>query len=544
MLNELYISNFAIIDDLVIPFAGGLNVITGETGAGKSIIIQALGLILGDRASSDVVRSGANEAQVVAVFDGEDGEQTIIKRMVLANGKSRAFVNGLPVTLAELKEKSETLIEISSQHEHQRLLDTATHLGFVDRFGGTKELKENYKIIYTKHSELKNRLRELEKLSASAVEQREFLSYQINEISAANLKSGEDAELERERNLVKHSAKLFELVNGSESLLYSGEKSVLSALDDVHASLEDASKIDGKVNEWLELCHSAISSLDEVARGLRNYMDQLNVDPERIEQIEERIYNIQRLKRKYGGTLEDVLKLGAELEMKLKLIDNSGEEIEKVQSELAGTQKELKETALKLSKKRMDSVDAMTRAIQKELDSLGLKRTTFSPGHTKLELDDADETGIDRFNFEISPNAGEPLKPLNRIASGGELSRIMLAIKSILMKKIGLSSVEIFDEVDSGIGGAVAEVVGRKLKEMSSTRQIIAITHLPQVASFGDYHIRVVKETKAGRTTTGFNVLNEADRLNEIARMLGGVKITETTIEHAREMLNVCHPER
>lgn len=553
MIIELIIKNFAIIEDLTVPFGPGLNVLTGETGAGKSIIIAALSLVVGDRVAADVVRSGEKEAEVTAVFDAKSvakdltgrleqlgyfvEEHIALKRVVSSGGKSRAFLNGKAISLGQLKSLSPFLLEIASQHEHQRLLNEGTHLEFVDRFGSLNNLKNEYGLAFDKYNSVKNRVFELENIAASKTEQKGFLTFQIGEIDAAALKNGEEEELNAERNMVRHSANLFEKMNQAESLLYSSEPSVSAALNNVGDLLADVAEIDGRVKDWLSISEQAVVAVEELSRNLQLYLESMNVDPARIDQIEERLYEIRHLKKKYGDSIDAILNKRDELAEKLDLLDNCEDEIKRLNEEVKKAKAALIGFANKLSNARAKASENLSGKVQKELDSLGLKKTTFAPGHMKLDLDSADESGIDRFSFLISPNPGEPLKPLSRIASGGELSRIMLAIKSVLLDKVGLAALEVFDEVDVGIGGANAEIVGMKLSEMSASRQIICITHLPQVASYGNHHVAISKEIKGKRTVTRFRFLNEAGRVNEIARMLGGVEITRTTREHAKEML-------
>lgn len=533
MLQKLHINNFAIIDDLVIPFGPGLNIITGETGAGKSIIIEALDFVTGDRAMSDVIRSGADEASVTAVF--ENG--LTVKRSVSNSGKSKVLIDGKPVSVMELKKMRSNLLEISSQHEHQRLLNEDTHLELVDKFGGITGLKEGYGIAFENYTKIKNRLAELMSLAASATEQKEFLSYQVREIDEAGLKPGIDAELEREKNVAKYGAKLLEKVRSSYDMLYSSESPVIGAITTVNELLKEAGEIDSSIKAWLSLSDQASVAVEELSRNLENYLEKLDVDPARLEDIETRLYEIGRLKKKHAASIEGILEKRGDLARKLDLIENSDYEIGRMQDDLKAARVSFEQTAKKLSVARKKVAEKLTALVQKELDTLGLKRTTFMPGHTVLNLDVADERGIDRFGFLISPNAGEPLKPLARIASGGELSRVMLAIKGVLMKKLDSSALEVFDEVDVGIGGAIAEMIGAKLKEMSERKQIICITHLPQVASFGDHHIAISKKVVGSRTVAGFKLLDDGMRVDEIARMLGGSKITKATKEHAREML-------
>lgn len=553
MLTELHINNFAIIDDLTIPFGPGLNVLTGETGAGKSIIVEALGLIAAGRASADVVRSGQDEAVVSARFDAGGlseelvsclekagypvEDQLIIRRTVSGGGRSRASINNKPISIAELEKISPYILEISSQHEHQRLVNEATHLEIVGRFGGLSALTDDYSSKYSHYTGIRERLAEIERIAATAAEQREFLGYQLKEIDEAGLKGGEDVELDGERNRARHAAKLMEKIRAAHELLYSTDTSVTNAMGSVDQMLTSASEIDPSIKGWLSICGETMAAIKELSRSLDNYLEGLDADPARLEEIETRLYEIGRLKKKHGGSIEEIIKKRDCLAERLALIDSCDSEIAALQKDLAVAKGALKKSAERLSAAREGAAERLSGLIRKELDTLGLKKTAFIPGHLRLGIDDADETGIDRFGFLISPNPGEPVKPLARIASGGELSRVMLAIKKVLMHRVASATLEVFDEVDVGIGGAVAELVGEKLKQMAGKRQVICITHLPQVASFGDHHIVVSKRMKERRTVTNFEVLDGDGRVDEIARMLGGSSVTKTTREHAREML-------
>lgn len=553
MLKELKITDFAIIDNLTIPFSAGLNVLTGETGAGKSIIVQALGLVAGDRPPADVVRAGAVEASVTAVFDissfkpeiiselkkagYEVGQNLNIKRSISQSGRSRIYINDIPAAQAILKRLNPHLVEISSQHEHQMLLDEKTHCEIVDRFANLDWLCEAYSSAFDRYTRMKERVDEIEKLIASAVEQKEFITYQVREIDSLGLTPGEDEELARERNIARHGAKLLKNLQFVDEMLYSSEESVAGAMGRILSALSAAAEIDPALKEMASACDQARVAIEELSRRVNSYLGSVDINLDRLEEIETRLYDIERLKKKHGTTIDGILKKRDELFLKLNVIENAGVEMEKANEELASAWVEMKKLAVKLSRERAKAALQLAGHVQAELASLGLEKTSFMPGHIVLDIEQADASGIDRFGFLISPNPGEPLKPLAKIASGGELSRIMLAIKRVLMDKVNHAAVEVFDEVDVGIGGAVAEMVGRKLKEMSAVRQVISITHLPQVACLADNHIAVRKCERGGRTVTRFEKLSSDARMLEIARMLGGRKITEAAVAHARDML-------
>lgn len=554
MLHELNIKDFAIIEDLTIPFYNGLNILTGETGAGKSIIIAALGLVLGERADTTAVREGAEAAAVSAVFDAANlapcaramlrdagldvKDELVVRRVVSGGGKGRAYINGHPVPQQFLKMVGPYLIDVSSQHSQQLLVDSENHLAILDQFANLTELKISYTTLYQDYLSRREALEQLKSENNTANERLEFHRFQLNEIRAAAPKADEDLELEQERKLVRHAAMLQENIAGADDILCSGGGSVLDQVRAASLMLTRCSEADDSFRPLIEELETAVVHVEEVASKIGRYRDRLNIDPARLEFIEERLYLLNQLKKKYGGTLDAVILRGEAIAKELDAIEHYDDRLAEAEEALKDAEGRLKKVAENLSKERKIAAKRLAQSIQKELEELDFKRTTFLVDFKPLEGGSFGPTGIDLVEFLFAPNIGEPLKPLARIASGGELSRVMLAIKQVINRGVELAAIFVFDEVDTGIGGRTAEIVGRKLKSLSLTRQVICITHLPQVACYADSHYRVLKQLKSGRTVTQFDSLGVEDRIGEIARMLGGVKVSDTTRNHAREMLD------
>jgi len=554
MLKQLNITDFAIIDDLTIPFKEGLNVLTGETGAGKSIIVQALALIAGGRASPTLIRTGSECAVVSAEFEVGDYNKGLlsilssigiggcrdlkIERSITRSGKGRVVINGVSVSQGMLKEISPYLVEISSQQESRLLLDEASHLDVIDRYGLLLKEREAYRDLYIQWADLKRKIEETRERLASIREREEFLRHELSMIDALALRPGEEEELEEERLIAKNSARLLELVGGAESSLISSDDSISSRLASVLRSLEEAAGLDPSLSEHVSTAEAALVSIEELSRDISGYLGRLNLDPSRLDEIEERLYSIQNLKKRFGvDSIEGILKKRDAIEEDLSLLENPDVKLEGMEEELEEIELKLSRLAGRLSLKRDAAAKRLASQVREELVSLGFKNALFIPAHTKLDYKAGGERGIDRFLFLISPNPGESPKPLSEIASLGELSRVLLSVKSLIAKYASGAGVYVFDEIDVGVGGAVAEMVGIKLKEMSADRQVIVITHLPQVASLADHHIAVRKEEKRGRVVVSFSALDEDGRVRELARMLAGVEVTKTAIAHAREML-------
>ena len=561
MLKELNIKNFAIIDQLRVEFTAGLCVFTGETGAGKSIVVDALNLALGERASADLIRTGCQEAVVEAAFElngrgtadvtallsgqgieTDPGEDLIVRRVLAASGKNKVYINGSLANLATLSALGASLADIHGQHEHQSLLSLERQMEMLDSFGNLAALRTDLSETYFRLQDVRTKLAELEAGERDRAQREDMLRFQKSEIEAAMLKPGEDAELASEQKLLANSEKLAELSRAADEALYSADNSVLSGLKKAVTGLREIAAIDSRLAPALELCEAGRAQIEEVAREMSAYADRVEFDPDRLEQIGDRLDLIQKLKKKYGATLEEIIEFGATASARLDHMERSAEEIERLTKEAQSIKSGLTARAQELTKKRGAAARELEKKIEAELSHLGMKKTTFivkivqEPGDDTLDGHKLGPRGADRVEFLISPNPGEDPKPLAKIASGGELSRIMLALKTILVEGDSIPTL-VFDEVDAGIGGAVAEEVGKRLKRVAAGRQVFCITHLPQIASMATSHYGVSKSVKKDRTSTEVRLLEEKERVDEIARMLGGKTITEATIRHAEEMI-------
>jgi len=553
MLQELRIKNFAIIDELDLSFSKGFNILTGETGAGKSIILNAVQLLLGDRASEDLIRSSEEEASVEALFDisenpevqgkvqergqrrsgAEEGDSLLVKRVILRSGRGKAFINGSLATLGMLSEIGEELLTIYGQHEHQSLQRADTHLDILDEFGELMGLREAFQNLFQRFTSLSQELERIRGEKERREKEQELKAFQSREIEKAGIRIGEEEGLKEEKQVLVHAKKLTDFANATEEVLYSAEGSAIEKVQSVLHQGKEMAMIDASLSPVFKNLDGALIQLEEVALALRDYSKRIEVNPGRLEEVENRLEEIDRLKRKYGSTEADILRFKKEIDETLNSFTSDEERLFQLEGEIGPLREEMTQRAQKLSRERKRVASELKKSVEKELATLGMKKTTF-----QVRVDDQalSNKGKDRIEFLISPNIGEEVKPLAKIASGGELSRIMLAMKRILAI-IGGRQVLVFDEVDAGIGGAIAEVVGRKLRELSKHHQVICVTHLPQIACFADRHHSVKKEVKSGRTVTVVDPLEKEARVEEIARMLGGVKVTEKTRAHAQEMM-------
>ena len=557
MLTELSIRNFAIIDELKVSFTSGLNIITGETGAGKSILIGAVSLLLGDRASSDMIRSQEDTAMVEALFDigaKSDvkgklkemgflvGNELILKRIISRTGKNRVYIDGQLATLGMLTAISENLVNVCGQHEHQVILNAENHIDIIDEFGGLLQRRSEYEEMYNQYLFLNEKLSKLQTMNKTRDERVEFLKFHLKEIDEAAIRPGEDEVLLDEKRVFNSIQKLTEYARGAYESLYGKTGSVQEGLRDIIANIREIKKIDRGLNLSEQDLDAVYYQFEESAMILREYIKNLSYDPARLEAIDDRLDLLGKLKRKYGRTLDEVSKKRNEIEKELKAISSVDEEIEQISKEMEAQKTEMLKKAKLLSQQRRESATILTKAIEDEIHTLRMEnavfKVIFGKSSSGQDAPTFNPRGIDEIEFYLTTNVGEMEKPLNRIASGGELSRIMLAVKKVLAKTGSVGTL-IFDEVDSGIGGAVAEDVGKRLKDVSQHHQILCITHLPQIACFGDKHYRVAKTVSDERTVTSVDVLSEAERLDEIARMLGGAELTKKTRTHAREMLEL-----
>ena len=563
MLRELSIRNFAIIDDLQIRFSPGLTILSGETGAGKSIIINAVNLLLGSRASSKLIRTGADSAELEALFQiaaGSPAAETLadqgyepeaellIRRIISRSGQNRVYVNGRLATMQLLSALTEHQASISGQHAHQGLLREETHLDILDSFGGLMPVREETGRRYNELLPLIRRRSELEKRKIRQAERLDLIRFQQQEIRAAAVEPGEDEALESEKQRLKNAESLYGLVNDSVEHLYSSSGAVVEQLIGVRKRLEKAAGTDPGLSDRAEEIAAAAFQVEDVARELTAYLDTVRVDEARLEQVEERLDALHKLKRKYGGSLTAVLDRLSEIDRELGEEEGLSERIEETDRRIEALRQRLWEIADRLSDRRRQAAEALSKSVEAELASLKMEKTRFHAALTPISAGEAtdprltfegcavSETGFDRVAFEIAPNVGEEMKPLSAIASGGELSRVVLALKIILSATRSVETV-VFDEVDAGIGGSAAETVGKKLAELAGAHQVLCITHLPQIAKFGDHHFRISKQVAAGRTVTRITALNRKERVEELARMLGGEHITPTTLKHAQELI-------
>jgi DNA repair protein RecN (Recombination protein N) len=556
MLRELRIQNFAIIDRLEIQFHEQLNALTGETGSGKSIIVDSVELLLGGRASSEQIRTGCDEAVLEAAFQVpaagliadqlhemdlsvEKGDDLIIRRVLTRAGKSRAQVNGCLVTIAQLQQLGNLLVDIHGQHEHQSLLHPEQQLYLLDAFGKLLHLREDCRHRYLAFQKVRDELAELASREHDRFQREDLLKFQVQEIGLAQLSPGEDARLEQERNILSNAERLAVLADEAYQCLYSSDGAILSQLARVESLVAELIRTDDRMKDMAEYCRGATAQLQEIAGRLRDYKDGIEYDPKRLEQIEDRLHLIVSLKKKYGPDIEAILTYHQKAQDDLAILSTRDERLKTLQAALEEGRSKYVDLAKRLTKERVRAAHSLEKKVENELAQLKMGRTTFEIRIESWDgMDDFGPTGADAVEFLVAPNPGETPKPLARIASGGELSRIMLSLKSILAAVDRVPTL-IFDEVDAGIGGGVAEVVGQRLKDLARRRQVLCVTHLAQIASQAATHFTVEKTVSDGRTITKVKKLAKNDRVEEIARMLGGRELTATAFKHAREMLDL-----
>ena len=560
MLVHLSISNFAIIKQLEFSLKSGLNILSGETGAGKTIIINAMNLILGGRAFADLIRSGCKEASVEALFEFPENRsltemlselgfsfngELLIKRSISREGRNKILINGSMATLHMLSRVGAILISISGQHEHQLLLKQDNHLYLLDDFGGLSDERLDLNELFNGYKLLKDEINHLKKDITETGERQDLTQFQIQEIEKAEISPGEDARVAEEKRRLQHSKELLEIVTEGYQRLYERNDSVLSSISKCIKSVDKGAGIDPGLAPIKESLAEIEIKLEDASFALRDYEKTIHMDPHRLEELEERLELLNGLKRKYGPTLEDVLKYKNKLASMMCDLDEKKGKLDKLERECQDLETGLMSRAAALSKKRQKAAGGLEKAVEKELKDLHMAETKFKVKFDQrhdeqrelqdVKVEEVKLDGLDQVEFMISPNIGEDLRPLARIASGGELSRIMLALKTILARTASVETV-IFDEVDSGISGATAEVIGEKLSSLAAYHQILCITHLPQIASQGQNHFLVSKEVFNGRTQTIISGLEPEERVQEIARLLGGREITPRAVAHAREM--------
>ncbi|TCS96372.1 DNA repair protein RecN [Hazenella coriacea] len=559
MLRELSIRQFAIIEELELSFAQeGFHVLTGETGAGKSILIDALGLVAGGRASSEFVRHGSQKAEIEALFElapthpvrpllvewglDEDVDILLIRREITANGKSTCRINGRMVTLAMLKQIGRKLIDISGQHEHQSLLHIDEHLEWLDQFGGEwiLPLRRQYEEKYQQFQKIEKEIKRLSIDQKEIAQRMDLYQFQLEEIQSAQLVAGEDEELEREQNRLAHAEKLMSHTVRAYEHLYA-EQGGLDHLQKALTHMEEIAEIDSSLNYLNDIVQSAYYQLDDVARHLGRYRDEIEFDPVRLNQVEERLHLIKQCKRKYGDTIEEILEYGGKIEDELERLTHRDEQETELLDQLELLRPQLTELAQELTIRRKKIATQLQAKVEQELADLNMGSTIF---HVAFRQDDLrspqlQATGIDQIEFLIAPNPGEPLRPLAKIASGGELSRIMLALK-VIFTDIQEIHTLIFDEVDTGVSGRAAQAIAEKIAVLARNHQVLCVTHLPQVACMADHHLYIFKETTSYSTKTKVDPLDHEGRTHELARLLGGVEVTQKTREHAEEMLRLA----
>ena len=577
MLLELRVENYAVIDNVAVEFAPGLNLLTGETGAGKSILIDALALLLGDKASSDAVRHGTEKATISAVFDadspaigavleanGIDAEegQIILRREISAGGKGRVFINNQPATVTVLKQLASHLAVIHAQNEAVLAFDAASRLALLDSFAGADDAAVSK--AFDEWNQVRHRIADLERDEHDRLRLLDLWSYQRKEIADARLQPEEDAKLEAEKRVLANAERVRTAAMAAYDALYESNTSAAASIRIATRQIEELSRFDDQFREAVPELESARITIEDIGARLRDYAEDIEASPERLAEVEDRLAALDRLKRKYGPKLEDVIALGDELERKLNEMENKDEVLRKLRADLASAAEKYLEAARTLSRQRYEAARKLEKQVESEVNELAMK------ARFKVEVSGSDEEGnwtargFDHVQYLISANPGEPLGPVDEIASGGELSRVMLALKTVVeagqtrrggrngsgapssspsfgdrvgSKKSGSQRTLVFDEIDSGIGGRAAEAVGKKLKQLSRTKQVLCITHLPQIASFADQHYLIEKRESGGRTKTSVRPLDAEERTREIARMMSGAKLTETSLKHAEQML-------
>ncbi|HOJ29701.1 MAG TPA: DNA repair protein RecN [Spirochaetota bacterium] len=565
MLVELKIKNFILIDELSITFGKGLNILTGETGAGKSILIDALSGVLGEKMSTDMIRSGYDRAVLEGVFDisnlpqvkqileqsGIDNEDDtlILRREIYSNGKGRCFANSVQIPLAKLKEIADYLVDIHGQNEHQNIVQVAKHRELLDNFGMLQPLVQNMSQLHKQLQEIKEKIGSLQIDEREKARRIDYLTHAIGEIEQANLQPNEEEALKNESNVLSNAEKLFNELNTVQELMQ-GDRGVVQSLKKMEMSLSHMAGFDPNLSGVLETVREAYYSLEDAYATLRDYARSIDFSPERINQVEERLALISSLKKKYGDTIQDILSYAQNAKRELSTITTTEEELDKLQQEYDVTLKQARDLALQLSEKRLEAAKKLEQMVTRELADLGMQGTVFRVS-IKREISPDGEIeannkkyilyphGLDRVEFLLSANEGEELRQLRKVASGGEMSRIMLALKKCILDADIVDSL-VFDEVDAGIGGKTAEVVGKKLKALAKQRQVLVITHLPQIAAMSDNHYMVQKKSVNARTTTLVEKLSPDEKVNEVARMLAGEVVTDLSVKHAKELIELA----
>lgn len=564
MLKSFEVKDYALIEHITVEFGNGLNIITGETGAGKSILIDAMSLLLGERASTDIVRKGAQKSFVEGIFDvtGNNkvkailkeneidySDELIIRREISLKGSNRCFINDTPVNLNLVKDIGNLLVDLHGQHEHQSLLRTETHIDYLDEFGDYQEVLLQYKKVYSELLHKENELKALQEKENSIKEKKDFYSFQIKEIDNVSLQENEDENLNEELKILESSEKLAELTSEIYQLLYESESAVQASLSRVKSLIQRLNEIDKSFSDVLNESESALAQIEDISNFVRSYNSKINLDQEEVEAKRERLASINLLKKKYGGSVKAILDYRKKIGEEFELAENFTGKIVELNNSILDLRKRAGGLAKELSKKREQAAKLVKKGIEETLKELGIQEPQFkteivnsqSEKHSGVLIDtkyfNATSNGIDEVEFFISTNPGEDLKPLAKVASGGEISRIMLSLKSTLAKNDQLPLL-IFDEIDVGISGRIAQKVGRALKNLSAFHQVISITHLAQIASLADHHFSIEKTAQNERVISSIKKLPKSERITEIARLLSGEKVTEASLKSARELIS------
>jgi len=537
MIRFLSISHLAVIDRLELEFAPGLNVLTGETGAGKSIVVGAVGLLVGGRASADLVRTGEETATVQAVFEKPDGGELIVRREISSQGRSRAFVDGALVTSAALRDAAGSLVDLHGQHEHQVLLDPAAHIDLLDEFSGLTAARDAVSVAFRAWQQVRDERARLAASEQQKASRAEFLAFQLSEIDKGAPQPGEDEELATTRQVLTNADRLQRLCAEAYTSLYEGDEAALPALAGTWKRVAELAALDPKFTPYVEARDGIKSQLEDLAYFLRSYSENIDASPARLQEIEDRLALLERLKKKHGPSLADVIEKRMTLRQELHDIEHATERAAELDAALEEARKDYLALAQDLSGKRRAAANDFARTLEKALADLAMAKTRcevrFAEDGGEAQWS---ERGLDQAEFYISPNPGEDVRPLARIVSGGELSRIMLALKTLASTDAPGKTL-IFDEVDAGIGGAVADVVGARLRLLGDRFQVLCITHLPQIAAYGSTHYRIEKSVRGGRTSTAVTRVDGVERESEIARMMGGAEVSASVLAGAREMI-------
>jgi len=557
VLVELLVENYAVVEKVRVRFDRGLNVLTGETGSGKSIVVDALTLLFGGRASAEMIRTNAEKARISGIFEvaslpadlgveladlgiGLEDNELLLEREILAGGKSRAFAQSRPVTLPIIKELAPFLGDVHGQHDQQQLFSPAVQRDLLDGFAGAEELAQETSDLFTRWRSVTSEREELDRTAQQKLREKDMWIFQRNEIESVAPQPGEDAELENERRVLRNVVRIQETGGAAYAALYEDPESVVTQIKAVQKRLEELARIDESISEIIATLQPAAFAADEAAQALRHYLERLEADPNRLDEVESRMAALEKLKRKYGSSLDEVLAFLDQVKQDIASVETSSERRDALEKQAAELTRSYEAAAKKLSAKRKEAAKQLGRRVETELATLAMDKSRVEIRVVEAPWSAA---GADAIEFLISPNPGEEPKPLEKIASGGELSRVALALKtSAAPQKQNPKAVPrtlVFDEVDAGVGGSAAEAVGRRLKKLSRTSQVLCVTHLAQIAGFGDHHYHVEKTAAKGRTFATIEELTPESRTREIGRMLSGERLTPEALRHAEQLLRL-----